>query len=269
MNTNHLSKPSTMLQAMGLLAIGLFAAAAPLLAQNVTKTAMLDLPNSPEAVRSSSIEISSSSSAGDDFDPPPDQAKRQGEMAAPSDKYIAPDERVPLLSASNKVLLGMKDAVSPFSITGWILSAGYSHVTNGSPNYGTNADAFGQRFGASVVRDITEGVFSDSIMAGVLHEDPRYYKLGRGHSFVRRVVYAGTRPLIGRTDGGRTIPNFALLTGTLGGAALTNVYYPQVNRGFTETAATFGTSLGGDALGFVVSEFLSDTLEIVHLKKKE
>jgi hypothetical protein len=237
--------------------------------QITSQTAMLALPDAPGSV-SSSVDPSGSSStfAEAAFDPAPASA-RQRDTASPTDKYIAPGQQVPSLSAGNKVLLGIKDAVSPFSMAGWILSAGYSHVTNGSPNYGTNSEAFGQRFGASVARDISEGVFSDSIMASVLHEDPRYYKMGRGHSFVKRVVYAGTRPLIGRTDGGRTTLNFALLTGTLGGAVLTNAYYPQINRGFTETAETFGTSIGGDALGFVVSEFLSETLQIVHLKKAD
>ncbi len=249
--------------------LALLGAAAPLaLAQAPPQAMMLTLPDAPGTVSSSTPSASGSSalSAEAYFDPMP---AVQLAMASHTDKYIAPGQQAPSLTAPDKVLLGFKDAVSPFSIAGWILSAGYSHVTNGSPNYGTNSSAFGQRLGASVARDITEGVFSDSIMASVLHEDPRYYKLGRGHSFVKRIVYAGTRPLIGRTDGGRTTVNLALLSGTLGGAALTNVYYPQINRGFTQTAETFGTSVGGDALGFVVSEFLSDTLQIVHLKKRE
>ncbi|MEO8737057.1 MAG: hypothetical protein ABI380_11005 [Edaphobacter sp.] len=237
--------------------------------QMTSETAVLTLPDAPEAV-SSSVDPGGTSSAFAEaaFDPA-SRPVRQKAMASPTTKYIAPGQQVPSLSIGNKTLLGIKDAVSPFSMAGWILSAGYSHVTNGSPNYGTNSDAFGQRFGASVARDISEGVFSDSIMASVLREDPRYYKMGPGHSFIRRVVYAGTRPLIGRTDGGRTTPNFALLTGTLGGAVLTDAYYPQINRGFTQTAETFGTSIGGDALGFVVSEFLSETLQIVHLKKAD
>ena len=32
-------------------------------------------------------------------------------------------------------------------------SAGWSHLTNGQPNYGTNSEAFGQRLGAAAIRD--------------------------------------------------------------------------------------------------------------------
>ena len=54
-------------------------------------------------------------------------------------------------------------------------------------------------------------IFSDSVIAPILHEDPRYYKMGPGpgHSFIKRLFYSGTRGLITRTDGGRQTINFA------------------------------------------------------------
>jgi len=56
-----------------------------------------------------------------------------------------------------------------------------------------------------------------------------------------------------------------LLSGTLGGATLTNLYYPQVNRGMTQTMETFGGSLGGAAMGDVVSEFYGGFKHMLHL----
>ncbi|MEO6912330.1 MAG: hypothetical protein ABI158_15555 [Edaphobacter sp.] len=235
-----------------------------------SQIAALDLPDAPGAIsRSADPEESSSTSftpAEAAFDLAP--AGRMA-MASATDKIIAPGQPAPSLNVGNKMLLGLKSSFSPFSATGWILSAGYSHVTNGSPNYGTNSGAFAQRFGAAVARGTSEGVFSDSIMASVLHEDPRYYQMGRSHSILRRAVYAATRTIITRTDSGRTTPNLALLSGNLAGSALTNVYYPPANQGFSQTMLTFGSSVGGSALGFVVSEFLGDALQILHLKKAE
>lgn len=183
------------------------------------------------------------------------------------DKYILPGQSVPKINGHDKFILGVRDAFSPLAVAGWIASAGYEQVFNQSPNYGQTGKGFAQRLGASAARDVTEGIFSDSIMAPLLREDPRYYKLGRGHNVVHRLLYAGTRELITRTDGGRQTVNLALLSGNLGGAVLTNAYYPENNRGFQETAKTFGGSIGGSALGFVVSEFLSDTLSFVHIKQ--
>ena len=187
-------------------------------------------------------------------------------MAGHYDKYIEPGQPVPTINGHDKFVLGVKDAVSPFSFAAWIVDAGYEQLTDSSPNYGHNRVAFAQRFGAGALRDITQGVLGDSILAPILHEDPRYYKLGSGHSFAHRVVYAGTRAIITRKDDGSHTFNFAQVGGNLGGAILTNAYYPQTNRGFTQTAETFGGSVGGSALGFVVSEFLSGFLQAVHLE---
>ena len=155
----------------------------------------------------------------------------------------------------------------PTAFLGEAVSGGYSHLRNGSPNYGTNSTAYAQRFGAAVARGTSQKLFSDGATAAIFHEDPRYYVLGPGHSLVKRLSSAAIRPLISRTDGGRTTPNLALLTGYLGAAALTKVYYPQPNQGFSATLQTYGGSIGGAALGFVVAEFYPDALKVLHLKK--
>lgn len=256
------------------LGIALLATAAPLASSQMSAItlpaddAMLMLPDAPGAVSSS---LTSSAEAAPSraaafmaFDPSPQQA-----MAGKTDKYISPGQQTPRLTAGNKFALGLKDAVSPFSMSGWVASALYAQAIDGAPNYGSNGKAFAQRLGASAARASTEGIFSDSIMAPIFHEDPRYYKLGHGHSFGKRVVYSATRCIITRSDDGRATANFALLAGNAAGAALTNVYYPQSDRTFSQTAETFAGSVGGSALGFVVSEFLSDTLKLVHLSKSE
>jgi hypothetical protein len=195
-------------------------------------------------------------------------------MAAHTTKYIAAGQSAPKINAGDKILIGLRDAGSLFGAAGWVASASYSQILNGSPNYGApdngrGGKAFAQRLGAAAARDSSEGIFTDAVMASVLHEDPRYYKMGPGHNFFKRAVYAVTRPIITRTDGGRTTINFALLSGNLAGSALTQAYYPPVNRGFSQTMQTFGGSLGGSAVGFAVSEFLGDVLQTIHLKKPE
>lgn len=207
-------------------------------------------------------------SAGSDIEPQ-SSAATAGSQPPPAeryDKYILPGQAVPKLSVSDKFVLGVRDTVTPFAASGWIGAAAYEQITNGSPNFGQTGKGFAQRLGTAAARAASEGIFSDSVLAPILREDPRYYKLGKGRSIIARLVYAGTRTLITRTDGGRKTVNLALLGGNAAGSALTNLYYPDLNQGFVETAKTFGGSVGGSAVGFVVSEFLSDTLEAIHLK---
>jgi len=180
--------------------------------------------------------------------------------ASHTTKFIEPGQDAPVLTTGDKVALGLRDAVSPFAIVGWFASAGYEQALNGSPNYGTDRGAFGQRLGAAALRDISEGIFSDSVMSVAFHEDPRYYRMGPSHNFFVRLAYAGTRPILSRTDSGHGTPNLALLTGTLAGSALASAYYPATNRGAAQTFATFGGSLGGSAIGDVVGEFFGDVM---------
>lgn len=225
-----------------------------------------DAPSTVASIASSSLSITPSAEA----DPIAEdiQARRHDPKAAqPAHIIILPGQTAPRQTARDKLVGSVRDAVSPFSFGGELISAGYSHLTNGSPNYGTNSTAFAQRFGASVARGTSQNLFQKGAMAAILHEDPRFYQMGSGQPFVKRLVYAGTRPLITRTDSGKSTPNLALLSGYFGAAALTKVYYPQPNQGFNQTLITYGGSIGGAALGYITSEFLSDTLEILHLEK--
>jgi len=226
---------------------------------------LLALPNAPDATlgdSSSSVAAANSNSRGTSASAVTPAASIV--FVSPTEKFIRPGQIAPTLTAGDKILLGVKNAFMPFAASGWFASAGYSQVTNSSPNYGTDRGAFGQRLGAATVRGSSENIFSDSVMSNLFHEDPRYYQMGPAHNFFLRLVYAGTRPLITRTDSGHTTLNFAQLSGTMGGAMLTNLYYPQANRSMGQTMETFGGSVGGSALSDVVSEFYSSFKHMIH-----
>jgi hypothetical protein len=173
------------------------------------------------------------------------------------------------LTARNKIEMGARELYSPFSMLGYLVTAGYEQAGNGQPNYGTNARAFGQRLGATVLRDSTESALTDIVFAPLLREDPRYFVEGPQHGFIHRVVYAATRPLLTRTDSGRETVNGAELLGYASASALSYTFYPAINQNFHDTAATFGGSLAGSALGDLVLEFSGQLLGALHLKKNQ
>ena len=235
---------------------------APASANEPATTAELRLPDAPSFLHA---DRSYSSSFRDDQDllasAPRADAKDIVTPALPeashTQELIEPGQTAPQLSTSDDILLGLKAAFSPFAAVGWLSAAGYEHIFNNSPNYGTDRGAFGQRLGASALRAGSEGVFSESVFAPIFHEDPRYYRLGPSHSFAGRVIYSITRPLINRTNSGKNSINFALLLGNLAGAELTHAYYPPRNKSQTEIMETFGGSIGGSAVGYAFYEFLS------------
>jgi hypothetical protein len=234
----------------------------------------LSLPDAPGFTGSSGSTGASSSATGDltepsDADATAGASPHHVEIPRLREITIEPGQTAPSLSSQAKVVLGLKESFTFFSAVGWTASAGFSQLTNGSPNYGTDSGAFGERLGATSLRLISQNIIGNAFFAPLFHEDPRYYKMGDGHNLAQRVIYAATRTLITKSDDGRSQPNFSLLSGHLAGAALTNTYYPSINRGFKETAETFGNSIGGSAVGFVVTEFLYDVLQFAHLQKLE
>jgi hypothetical protein len=254
-----------------LLATSTFAVAKtnPSASEPINATAVtqgVDLPDAPgvltnDAATSSSIDPGEGSGQS----PTGSTPKYSGHLQM----TVSPGEMARTMTVHDKVVGGLADSFSLFSAAGWFAAAGWEQLTNGSPNYGTDRGAFGQRLGAAAIRATSENILSESVFAPVFHEDPRYYIMGSGHNFFKRAIYAGTRSIITRTDSGHTTPNFALIAGNAAGSALTIPYYPALNTSAKQVALTFGGSMGGSALGFVVDEFIADALKGLHLRKRQ
>jgi hypothetical protein len=194
---------------------------------------------------------------------------RTGPEAKITAKYIPSGYRAQPLTSREKLNVALRDLYTPQSLSGYVLAGGFSHLTNGQPNYGTNSAAFGQRVGAAFARDTSQAVFTDAVFAPLFHEDPRYYVQGQHYSLVHRTLYAISRPIITRRDNGQSTINGSLLLGYGSAAVLTSAYYPQSNRNASDIARTYGSSLGGAALGYVFEEFTNDFLEAIHSRHRQ
>ncbi len=225
------------------------------------------LPDAPQPVTAGRVagKVSEASPAG----PAKVPSGRAGtRMAGEFDKFVEAGEIAPRLTVGDKILIGMRGSVSPYAVIGWISSATYSEAIDGSPYYGQNGKDYLQRLGAASAKATSEDIFTNSVMAPLLHEDPRYYQLGRGHRFLARFGYSVTRVLVTKTDAGAPTVNYAVLGGNLAGSALTQVYYPPTSRGFGEVMKTFGTSLLGQGVGDVFQEFILESAEFLQLKRR-
>lgn len=182
-------------------------------------------------------------------------------------RTVKPDQQAPTLSAGDKMKLSVVNQVSLASLAGNLLSAGYGQLADSRPHYGVDKGAFGQRLGAASLKGLTQSVFSYGIYASAFHDDPRYYVMGSGHSFGKRVVYAGTRVIVARKDSGSAAVNWPRLAGITSAAALANAYYPERDRSVSKTATSTLTSIGTSAAADELNEFLGDILRKFHHKK--
>lgn len=183
-------------------------------------------------------------------------------------KYIPAGYQFHHLSQGDKVYIAFRDLYSPLDLGAVFISAGFSHLRNSSPRYGSDRGAFGERLGAAELREISQGIFVDAVFAPLFHQDPRFFGEGPSHDATHRTFHALSRVLITRNDNGTHGPNLSLWAGHAAAAALTPLYYPPANRNANDVASSFGFSLVSAGLGFIIDEYLDDVLEAVHFERK-
>jgi hypothetical protein len=101
----------------------------------------------------------------------------------------------------------------------------------------------------------------------ILRTDPRYFQLGKG-KFVYRFAYAFSRILITRRDSGGRLFNIPEFAGNATAIAISNLYYPAADRGFSASAHNWGVQMGIDALGNELKEFWPDIHRRISRHKK-
>jgi hypothetical protein len=109
------------------------------------------------------------------------------------------------------------------------LQAAISQAADGIPHYGQGWGPFGERYLAQEGDQFTGSFIIYGILPTVLHEDPRYFRKGRG-SALSRIAYAASRVLIARTDSGKPTFNTCEVFGQLGQAGISLTYYAKQDR---------------------------------------
>ena len=107
--------------------------------------------------------------------------------------------------------------------------------------------------------DKTDGNYlSGWLLPSLIHEDIRFYALGKGHKIVVRSLYVISRQGVTRTYGGRQTPNFAVLGGKVLTQVVSRTYYPTGATSFSVLATKFGYACMRD-VGFTsIREFYPD-----------
>ena len=165
-----------------------------------------------------------------------------------------------VLSPGQKFQLAFANAFDPVMFLASGLDAGYEQATDEFKGYGQGMQGYGKRIGASYADTFDGIILGSAVFPVLLREDPRYFRRGKGSIF-GRTFYAISTEFITKNDNGTWGPNYANVAGNLAAGGLSNLYYPQQDRGvgLTLERATFDTIEG--AMGAIVVEFWPD---IVH-----
>ena len=132
------------------------------------------------------------------------------------------------------------------------------------PQLGQGMAGYGQYYWRGFV-DKTDGnylvIFA---FPTVLHQDERYYAMGKG-GFWKRVFYAASRVAVTRNYEGHNAFNASELIGRGTAQGISLSYYPSQTRTASGFASKYAYAIGRDALTNVFREFCPDiAIHVLH-----
>ncbi len=166
--------------------------------------------------------------------------------------------KVPPLTAGEKFKVTARDTFDPVELVWYGALAGIAQAEDDEPKYGQGAEGYAQRYGVRFADGTIENFMTKAIFPSLLHQDPRYFQLGKG-GFWHRTGYAVSRIFVTRTDSGHSQFNYSEIFGSATAAAIsTYSYHLESERNLTSTAGVWGTQVAWDTLSYVVKEFWPD-----------
>lgn len=158
------------------------------------------------------------------------------------------------LTSKMKFMLALKVSHDPVTIGGILLLAGLRQASD-TPDYQQGLVGYGERFGSAAADGFTDIMIGGAILPSLLHQDPRYFYQGTG-STKSRLLHAVESPFIARGDNGKWQPNYSSMGGDLGSAALSNLYYPQSDRGAGLVFSSFAVGTAERVMASVAQELI-------------
>jgi hypothetical protein len=123
--------------------------------------------------------------------------------------------------------------------------------------YETGSLGVGQRYGINLATTETDVFFQRFLFPTLLRQDPRYFR-NPDLPFVQRALYAMSRVLITRTDGGGQTFNSSRILSIAASRAVSDLYVPGERQGMHPVATCVSFTLLRDAGMNLLHEFWPD-----------
>jgi hypothetical protein len=201
----------------------------------------------------------------DKQNPPPKDDANQGLgskdrlfYALPNFLTVENGKQLPPLTAGQKFKLQARSQFDYMEIPWYGILAGISQARDTSSGYGQGAQGYGKRYASEWADGSIENFMVAAVYPSVLHQDPRYYQLGKG-SFWHRVAYAASRIVVTRSDAGQTVFNASEIFGSVTAATISTFsYHPRDERTAGNMAKVWVTQMGLDTFTYNIKEFWPD-----------
>jgi hypothetical protein len=166
------------------------------------------------------------------------------------------------LTARQKFDVWAQGATDPIGLAFKGVQAALEHSSSGFCGYGSGLSGYGKCYAAGVADGDISAFVGDYAFASLLHQDPRYFREGKGGSR-NRFTYSLSRVFVRQQDSGDTAVSTSLI-GTVVAATASNLYYPRAQRGVGLTMSRIGWDLGSTALFNLAAEYWPDVQRHLH-----
>ncbi|HZP05098.1 MAG TPA: hypothetical protein VFB43_09370 [Terracidiphilus sp.] len=161
------------------------------------------------------------------------------------------------LTAGQKIRLAFRSQIDPYAFGLALIVSGIGEAKDDDPGFGWGPRGYGERAGAAYLDAFDGAMIGNGFLPALLHQDPRYFRLGHG-SIPHRMLYAISTSFICKHDHtGKWEPNYSNLGGNIASGAISNLYYPE-STGISHTITDGFTVTAEGAFGGVLQEFWPD-----------
>jgi hypothetical protein len=162
------------------------------------------------------------------------------------------------MTAGQKIGLAFRSSVDPYAFGLAFIVAGFSEARDDDTGFGWGPEGYFKRTGAAYLDAFDGAMIGNGFLPALLHQDPRYFRLGHG-TFRHRFLYAMATSVICKHDNtGKWEPNYSNVGGNIIAGAISNLYYPSQNSGWTQTIDNGLIVTGEGTFGGVLQEFWPD-----------
>jgi hypothetical protein len=186
------------------------------------------------------------------------QQKKQRVLGVVPNFNTTYNSRAVSLTAKQKFDLAWHASTDPvqFGITGFV--ALLEQAEGSDYGYGGGIGGYAKRYGATYAGNFDGAMIGNALLPAVLHQDPRYFRLGYGTT-KHRILYALATNVICKHDNtGKWEPNYSNVMGNLASGAISNAYIPDNERGLGGTFSGFAVVMAEGGVGSIFQEFWPD-----------
>ncbi len=162
------------------------------------------------------------------------------------------------LTAAQKIKLAFRSSVDPVTFAAAFLVAGYHEGMHDDVGFPWGAKGYGERSGAAYLDAFNGTMIGNGILPAVLHQDPRYFRLGHGTTTHRMLYALMTNVMCKHDNTGKWEPNYSNVTGNIISGAISNLYYPSQGSGIGQTFTNGFIVTAEGGFGSLFQEFWPD-----------